>query len=36
MDSFKEHAISSGSEIINEMVSNVTKHDDHFHIVTAS
>jgi len=36
MDSFKEHAIESGSEIINEMVSSVTKHEDHFHVTTAS
>ena len=34
MDTFKEHAETSGSEIINEMVKEVTKHEDHFHIVS--
>jgi thioredoxin reductase len=34
MDSFKEHAETSGSEIINEMVKEVTKHEDHFHIIS--
>lgn len=34
MDSFKEHAISSGSEIINDFVSEIKKHDNHFHIKT--
>ncbi|MDD3144913.1 MAG: FAD-dependent oxidoreductase [Candidatus Gracilibacteria bacterium] len=36
MDSFKEHALSSGSEILSEFVSEVTKHKDHFHIKTIS
>lgn len=36
MDSFKEHALSSGSEIINDFVGEVTKHEDHFHIKTIS
>jgi len=34
MDTFKEHAETSGSVIINEMVKEVTKHEDHFHIVS--
>ncbi|MDD2907910.1 MAG: FAD-dependent oxidoreductase [Candidatus Gracilibacteria bacterium] len=36
MDSFKEHAISSGSEIISEFVSEVTKHKGHFNVKTIS
>lgn len=36
MDSFKEHAIESGSEIVQEIVSNITKHEDHFHITTSN
>ena len=36
MDSFKEHAIKAGSEIILENVEKVTKHEDHFHIITSS
>jgi hypothetical protein len=36
MDNFKEHAETSGSEILNEMVSKINKHEDHFHIITIS
>lgn len=36
MDDFKQHAIESWSEIINEMVTNISKHDEHFHINTSS
>jgi thioredoxin reductase len=36
MDSFKEHAEVSGTEILQEMVKEVTKHKDHFHIITDS
>jgi thioredoxin reductase (NADPH) len=36
MDSFKEHAERSGSEILNELVEKVTKHENHFHILTAT
>ncbi|MFK7779555.1 MAG: thioredoxin-disulfide reductase [Candidatus Gracilibacteria bacterium] len=34
MDNFKEHAETSGSEILTELVSEITKHDNHFHIKT--
>ena len=36
MDTFKEHAETSGSEILNELVDEVTKHEDHFHVKTAT
>jgi thioredoxin reductase len=36
MDKFKEHAEVSGSEILQEMVEKVNKHEDHFHIITSS
>lgn len=36
MDNFKEHAEVSGSEILSEYVSEVTKQEDHFHIKTSS
>jgi len=36
MDTFKEHAETSGSEILQEMVKQVTKHKNHFHIETSS
>lgn len=36
MDSFKEHAISSGSEIVQEIVSEIKKHQEHFHITTSN
>lgn len=36
MDNFKEHAETSWSEILNEFVNKVNKHEDHFHIITAS
>jgi len=36
MDRFKEHAEVSGSEILQEMVEKVTKHEDHFHVKTAT
>ena len=36
MDKFREHAIVSGSEILQEMVEKVDKHEDHFHITTAT
>ncbi len=34
MDKFKEHAQISGSEIKNEMVKEITKHEEHFHIIS--
>lgn len=36
MDNFRKHAEVSGSEILNEMVKNVNKHENHFHITTSS
>ncbi len=36
MDNFKAHAEESWSEIINELVTEVIKHEDHFHIKTAA
>jgi len=36
MDSFREHAAVSGSEILSEMVKEVTKHEEHFHVITFS
>jgi thioredoxin reductase len=35
MDNFKSHAETSGSEILEEMVEKIEKHEDHFHIKTA-
>ena len=36
MDNFREHAIASGSEMLNDMVTEVNKVEDHFEIKTAS
>jgi len=36
MDNFKEHAESTWTQILQEMVKKVTKHEDHFHVVTDS
>lgn len=36
MDNFKLHAETSGSEILNELVTEVKKHEDHFHITTST
>ena len=36
MDNFKKHAEVSGSEILTEMVSEINKHEDHFHIKTSA
>ena len=36
MDNFKKHAEVSGSEILQEMVEKVNKHEDHFHVITTS
>jgi thioredoxin reductase len=36
MDNFKLHAETSGSEILSELVNEVTKHEDHFHVTTAT
>ncbi len=36
MDDFREHAITSGSEVLDEMVTDVEKYEDHFHIKTNS
>lgn len=36
MDSFREHAIESWSEILNEMVTELKKHEEHFHVKTSS
>ncbi len=36
MDNFKDHAESTGSEILNELVTEVNKHKKHFHVKTSS
>jgi thioredoxin reductase (NADPH) len=36
MDNFKKHAEVSGSEILQEMVEKVDKHEDHFHVKTVT
>lgn len=36
MDNFKKHAEVSGSEILNEMVTELNKHEDHFHVQTGT
>lgn len=36
MDSFKEHALTSGTEIVNEMVTDLEKVGDIFHVKTSS
>ncbi len=36
MDWFKDHAEQSGSEILSELVEKVEKHEDHFHVTTAT
>lgn len=36
MDKFKLHAEKTWSEFLQEMVNEVTKHEDHFHIITSS
>jgi len=36
MDNFKAHAETSGSEILTDMVTKITKHKDHFHIKTST
>jgi thioredoxin reductase (NADPH) len=36
MDNFRKHAEVSGSEILQEMVEKVDKHEDHFHVKTVS
>jgi len=36
MDDFREHAITSGSDILEEMITDVNKIDDHFHIKTST
>jgi len=36
MDNFKEHAVVSWTEILQEMVEEVTEYEDHFHIITSS
>jgi thioredoxin reductase (NADPH) len=36
MDSFKEHAVSSGSEILTEIVETISKHEEHFYIKTTA
>lgn len=36
MDDFKNHAVESGSEILEEMVTSLTKHENHFHVTTSS
>ena len=36
MDKFKEHAQISGSEILQELVEKVDKHEDHFHVKTST
>lgn len=36
MDDFKAHAVVAGSDMLEEMVTGVNKHEDHFHITTAT
>ncbi|PIE84967.1 hypothetical protein CSA08_04410 [Candidatus Gracilibacteria bacterium] len=36
MNNFKKHSEKSGSEILQDMVSKVDKHEDHFHVITSS
>lgn len=36
MDNFREHAINSGSEMLNDMVTQVHKQENHFTVKTAS
>lgn len=36
MNDFKNHALESGSEILQEMVTEFKKHEDHFHVKTSS
>jgi thioredoxin reductase len=36
MDSFKDHAETSGSEILNEMVTDLEKKGDIFYVKTSS
>lgn len=36
MDDFKAHAVAAGSDMLEEMVTDVNKHVDHFHIKTAT
>ena len=36
MDNFREHAVASGSEILNEMVTAITKQNDIFDVKTSS
>lgn len=36
MDNFKEHAITSWSEVLQEMVKTVDKYEDHFNVTTSS
>jgi thioredoxin reductase len=35
MDNFKEHAEVSGSEILTELVTEITKQEDHFQVKTS-
>jgi thioredoxin reductase len=35
MNSFKEHALTSGSEIINDSVSDIEKQEKYFQVKTA-
>ncbi len=36
MDDFKAHAVDAGSDMLEEMVTDVNKHEDHFHVKTAT
>jgi hypothetical protein len=36
MDNFREHAVASGSEILNEMVTEIMKQNDIFDVKTSS
>jgi hypothetical protein len=36
MDDFKAHAVAAGSDMLEEMVTDVKKYDDHFHVKTAT
>ncbi len=36
MDNFRKHAEVSWSELLNELVTQINKHEDHFHVKTSS
>jgi thioredoxin reductase (NADPH) len=36
MDNFKAHAVDAGSEMLEEMVTELEKNEDHFYVKTSS